>query len=351
MVSFILLLSIVTNTIFNFLEYHDNKLFQIGIAKSYLESMERGNENFNSSFRVISQVELQDHKLPISAISTICVDNGKFIILDTQGKQVLVFKQNGILLSSIGKIGSGPGEYKNPYHMDINKFGQVLILDTGNMRVSKFNQNGTFLSSNNVKLGVRIKADNNKGFYLYNSTESAFKDKGVISHYNEDGQNVNTFCKPFFKIGMVGVNFAKDNDGNLYIAHSTVYSIKKYSAEGHFINEFGVVPKNFKGLDIPINKLTNLNELDETTPVLRIVVTPNNLVLIEYSVNKKSWLDIYDTSGKLFKAGIKLPQGMRLGSTDKDNQIYFIQNPADDFTDDIEIKFKIILCKLKDINK
>ncbi|KAF0146997.1 MAG: periplasmic copper-binding protein [Ignavibacteria bacterium] len=344
MASFILLLSIVINNIFNFLEHHDNRAFSLEI------SAER-NENFNSFFRVISQVELQDHQFPISAISAMCVDNGKLVILDTQGKQVLVFKQNGILLSSIGKIGSGPGEYKNPYHMDINKYGDVLILDTGNMRVSKFTLNGSFVTSNNVKLGVRIKADNNTGFYLYNSTESAFKDKGVISHYNEAGQNVNTFCKPFFKIGMVGVNFSKDNDQNLYIAHSTVYSIKKYSSKGHFIKEFGVVPKNFKGLDVPINKLTNLNELDETTPVLRIVVTPNNLVIIEYSVNKKSWLDIYDTSGKLLKAGIKLPQGMRLGTSDKDNQIYFIQNPTEDFIGDLNIKFKIISGKFKYINK
>jgi len=291
------------------------------------------NSEFNSIFKKISEIVLNtDNEHTIAYIKAIKVTRKKIIIADSQGKQILVFSKAGKLENTIGKVGSGPGEYIVPYDITFNSKDEILVLDVNNLRVSRFKVNGTFITSHNVKLGVRICSDLKDGFYLYNSTELAIAEKNSIKYYDANGLYVKSFCTPFFKIGMIGANIDIDRKGNVYVIHSSRYLIQKYSPIGDFIKEFGNIPRFFKSLEVPKNQFANQEVLDAFTPLNKILVSKSNLVFVDMVRTKprSHWIDIYDTDGNLLISGIKIAPDLSLGAIGDDDIIYFIKNPPDE---------------------
>lgn len=55
------------------------------------------------------------------------------------------FTRDGKFISSCGRLGSGPGEFRTPHGLAFDAQGRLFVADRGNVRVQVFDQGGKFL--------------------------------------------------------------------------------------------------------------------------------------------------------------------------------------------------------------
>ena len=55
------------------------------------------------------------------------------------------FTKDGKFISSFGKLGIGPGEFRGPHDLTMDAQGRLYVADRGNMRVQILDQNGKYL--------------------------------------------------------------------------------------------------------------------------------------------------------------------------------------------------------------
>lgn len=56
------------------------------------------------------------------------------------------FTKNGTFIKSLGRYGSGPGEFRTPHDLALDPQGRLFVADRGNMRVQILDQDGNFLA-------------------------------------------------------------------------------------------------------------------------------------------------------------------------------------------------------------
>jgi hypothetical protein len=74
-------------------------------------------------------------------------DRGRFWVLDGQASELRVFDRDGGYLRTVGRAGSGPGEFRYPVHVDLSPAGQIWVMDPGNARISVFDTAGSYIES------------------------------------------------------------------------------------------------------------------------------------------------------------------------------------------------------------
>jgi hypothetical protein len=107
-----------------------------------------------------------------------------YIFLDQRGPNIKLFDKEGNYLSTIGREGNGPGEFKSPWNCDYS-FPNLLVFDFGKSEVIRFIKKGRsefrYDASKNGVVGAfssriwkdkvliagHIKAPNGKGYELY----------------------------------------------------------------------------------------------------------------------------------------------------------------------------------------
>jgi streptogramin lyase len=60
--------------------------------------------------------------------------------------RILKFSQDGKLIATLGKRGTGPGEFDQPHALAMDSKGRLFVGDRGNNRLQVLDQNGTFLA-------------------------------------------------------------------------------------------------------------------------------------------------------------------------------------------------------------
>lgn len=81
-------------------------------------------------------------------IGTVEIDadgQGNVYVLDSGNCRVQVFGSNGDYVRTVGREGGGPGEFKLPRHLDVNKAGMLAVYDMGQNRISLFDAEGTLV--------------------------------------------------------------------------------------------------------------------------------------------------------------------------------------------------------------
>lgn len=71
----------------------------------------------------------------------------RIYVVDTDRHRLVVFSTSGRLLSTIGKRGSGPGEFNYPLDVALDGAGNLYVLDSMNARVEVLDPQGHFLRS------------------------------------------------------------------------------------------------------------------------------------------------------------------------------------------------------------
>jgi len=74
-------------------------------------------------------------------------DDGRIFVLDGQALEVRVFSPDGRHLSSFGRAGGGPGEFKQPGGMVFLADGRLAVRDPGNTRMNIYSAEGESLTS------------------------------------------------------------------------------------------------------------------------------------------------------------------------------------------------------------
>ena len=74
-------------------------------------------------------------------------DNGDIIVLDGSKKQISVFTPEGEFIETIGRQGSGPGEFQRPVAMALLGNGQLAVSDPWAGKISLFDSNYVYTSA------------------------------------------------------------------------------------------------------------------------------------------------------------------------------------------------------------
>jgi len=82
-------------------------------------------------------------------ISDITVDDyGRIYVMENQAQEIRVFNPDGSHLRTIGRRGSGPGEFEGAVGLRWGPEGNLWVIDQNNARYSVFDTTGTYLTMN-----------------------------------------------------------------------------------------------------------------------------------------------------------------------------------------------------------
>ena len=122
-------------------------------------------------------------------------------VLETKAHRIAVLNRNGDLIRTIGKRGTGKGEFNYPTHIWIDDHGRIYIVDSMNFRVQIFNSEGELLS-------LFGKAGDASGYLAM--------PKGI----------------------------AVDSFGNIYIVDALFHTVQIFDSKGNFLYNFGQQGRN-----------------------------------------------------------------------------------------------------------
>jgi|GEM_PF-1773480 len=89
----------------------------------------------------VAQIGVEDGapERVFGVIQDVAVDRaGRIYVLDALARSIRVFTRDGRYLSSIGRMGRGPGEFFVPVAMAVDPDDRLYVLDQGNARVDVF---------------------------------------------------------------------------------------------------------------------------------------------------------------------------------------------------------------------
>jgi DNA-binding beta-propeller fold protein YncE len=150
--------------------------------------------------------------------------------------RISVFDKNGKFLRSIGKAGTGPGEFRTPHALEFDSKGQLVVADRHNHRVQVLTKAGKFvLEYPEFGRTSGLAIDKNDVIYTADSESTdrvhpGWK-RGVRIGNLKDGK-VTIFIPPHTvpdsQDGAMGEGIAVDAAGNIYTAEAQIRGITKY---------------------------------------------------------------------------------------------------------------------------
>jgi len=149
--------------------------------------------------------------------------------------RISVFDKNGKFIRSIGKTGTGPGEFRTPHALVFDSQGRLIVADRHNHRIQILDKNGKFIGElKNFSRVSGLAIDKNDTIYAADS-ESAPQthpgwSRGIRIGSLKDGKV--TIFIPGHQTeapeGAMGEGIAIDAAGNLYTAEALVKGVTKY---------------------------------------------------------------------------------------------------------------------------
>ncbi len=150
--------------------------------------------------------------------------------------RISVFDKNGKFLRSIGKTGTGPGEFRTPHALEFDSKGQLVVTDRHNHRIQILTKAGKFvLEYDGFGRTSGLAIDKNDVIYTADSESTervhAGWQRGIRIGSLKDGK-VTTFIPPHVvpnsADGAMGEGIAIDAAGNVYTAEAQLRGITKY---------------------------------------------------------------------------------------------------------------------------
>lgn len=123
-------------------------------------------------------------------------DGEKLYVVDTVASQIHVLSLKGEFIGSIGRYGSGDGEFNRPTFIDVGVDGKLYVADSMNHRIQILN-----------------------------------KDGGFIHKFGQLGQEIGSFGSPR------GVSV--DSDGNIYVSDTMFNNIQIFNQDGELLMVLG----------------------------------------------------------------------------------------------------------------
>jgi hypothetical protein len=124
--------------------------------------------------------------------------NGFIFILDSKAKVIQIFNKKGEYINKINKCGKGPGEYLNPYGLEVDKNDTSIFIFDRSYKLIKYSFKGELvkewmLTETNSLAFTAL----NDSFFVFLTTypRNAFNDGYHLSVYNNDFKLLDRFIK------------------------------------------------------------------------------------------------------------------------------------------------------------
>ena len=150
--------------------------------------------------------------------------------------RITVFDRNGKYLRTIGKAGTGPGEFRTPHAIEFDSRGRLIVADRHNHRIQIVTKDGTFVTEyDDFGRTSGLAIDRNDIIYTTDSesTERVHPgwQRGIRIGALKDGK-VTIFVPPHTTPnspdGAMGEGIAVDAAGNIFTAEAQLRGITKY---------------------------------------------------------------------------------------------------------------------------
>src|SRR5215468_10734074 len=150
--------------------------------------------------------------------------------------RISVFDRNGKFLRTIGKAGSGPGEFRTPHALEFDSKGRLIVADRHNHRIQILTKEGKFVAEyDDFGRTSGLAIDKNDVIYTSDSesTERVHPgwQRGIRIGSLKDGK-VTMFIPPHATPnsadGAMGEGIAIDAAGNIFTAEAQLRGITKY---------------------------------------------------------------------------------------------------------------------------
>jgi DNA-binding beta-propeller fold protein YncE len=150
--------------------------------------------------------------------------------------RISVFDRTGKFLRTIGRTGTGPGEFRTPHALEFDSRGRLIVADRHNHRIQILTRDGTFIGEyGEFGRTSGLAVDGNDVIYTADSESSESTHpgwlKGVRIGSLTDGK-VTIFIPPHAapnsSDGAMGEGIAIDAAGNIYTAEAQLRGITKY---------------------------------------------------------------------------------------------------------------------------
>lgn len=125
-----------------------------------------------------------------------CPETHEIWVIETGMHRLVVLNENGEILRTIGKRGTGRGEFNFPTHIWIDQKGLIYVVDAMNFRVQVLDKNGT-----------------------------------ILSVFGSNGDATGNFASP--------KGIATDTYGNIYVADALFHAVQVFDIDGHYLYTFG----------------------------------------------------------------------------------------------------------------
>lgn len=141
-------------------------------------------------------------------------------------------------VATVGKQGSGDGDFLNPRAIRIGKDGRLFVVDTGNKRLQILDANGRFLRAIAGPDGEVFSEPIDVAIAPNGDVVVLDSDKSALSRFDQEGKFLGV-------IALTGASmykqrgFAIDKDGNFYVANTGGGQIIKYSPAGQALMVIG----------------------------------------------------------------------------------------------------------------
>jgi DNA-binding beta-propeller fold protein YncE len=63
------------------------------------------------------------------------IKGDKLFVTDACNHRIVVFKTDGTFVKNLGDVGTGPGQFRFPYGLDMDAKGRMVVTEFGNCRV------------------------------------------------------------------------------------------------------------------------------------------------------------------------------------------------------------------------
>jgi DNA-binding beta-propeller fold protein YncE len=149
--------------------------------------------------------------------------------------RISVFDRQGRFLRTIGKTGTGPGEFRTPHAIRWDSQGRLIVADRHNHRIQILTKDGKYVGEYREFSRVSgLAIDANDTIYAADSESTPKVHPGWLRGIRigslKDGK-VTTFVPPHktdTPDGAMGEGIAVDAAGNIYTAEATVRGVTKY---------------------------------------------------------------------------------------------------------------------------